>query len=214
LALTFGFRRQSTTPESVPLNVDPDELKSLILAVPVPAGFYELQQDADRIPYDGAARIHYGTADGTKVPRAAVLFGNSAGIRLAVQILVTGLQEAARVLSTYDAICSQRWASTECDIKYDYRNVSVPRSLPPVAAVGERTSASWQALASGGGVRSDSFLRAGVAVTVSLKSFDDSYLEDTVRLLRILDAQLIGYATGKGVDVQQSELESRRPRRP
>lgn len=73
------FVRQSTTPENVPLNVDPEELRGIIFAVPVPPGFYELQHDVGRIRYDGAARIHYGIADDTNVPRAAVLFGNSAG---------------------------------------------------------------------------------------------------------------------------------------
>jgi hypothetical protein len=123
------------------------------------------------------------------------------------------LQEAPIALS-YDAICTPKWASAECDIQYDYRNISVPLSLPPIADVGERTGGQLQRLVSGAHVRSDSFLRAGVVATVSVKSLDDSYLEETVRLLKVLDAQLISYAIGKGVDVEQSELESQGPRRP
>jgi hypothetical protein len=205
--------RQSVTFEHVPLNVNPSELRDLIVALPVPAGLYELQQDAGRIRYQEAGRIHYGPPDDTKVPQAAVLFGDSAGTRLAVQLLVTGLQEAPLAFS-YDAICTPKWASAECDIQYDYRNISVPLPLPPVAAVGERTGGQLQRLVSGGHVRSDSFLRAGIVATVSVKSLDDSYLEKIIQLLKVLDAQLIAYAIGKGVDVEQSELESRRPRRP
>ena len=104
------------------------------------------------------------------------------------------------------ALCSKTWPNSECDPQYNSHRYT---ETEPAARVGEKAVASLRFAASGSRVRSDTFVRAGMLVTLSMESPNESYFAYSSPILRGLDAQAMAFALERGVAVEKPNLAKR-----
>ena len=155
----------------------------------LPSGFLLVGEEAGRYPFAPGMT--------NEVAYAAMLFDDASGGRIAVSLIATGTGET-RVGLRYarDALCSKEWVNGDCDPQYNsYRYVA----SEPTTQVGEKIIASERAARSGAGVPSDTFVRAGLLVTLSVEAADESLFEQSPEILRALDVRVLAFAAQHGV---------------
>ena len=188
----------STSPRYVdPDAVEPQDLKAIMPPETLPVGFKLAAEDVGR-------RL-WAPGSEDEVAYGSWLFIDDAGNRIAVSITATGTG-ATRTGLRYarDALCSKSWPNSDCDPQF---NSSQYVETEPLR-VGERSVGSSRESASGRSIRNDTFVRAGMEITLSIESEDESSFE-AVAILRALDLNAIAFARDRGVAIPRSALAKR-----
>jgi hypothetical protein len=202
---------RTNEPELVdPGSVDASDLKALMPEAAMPPGYRLVAENNDRVLWG---------MPGEDTWRAAVaerLFEDDAGNRIAVRVVVTGMSQRRAAIGHHDALCSKAWARTDCDPQYNaYRYTAAERSIPgpeaSVASFRQCYTALCGATAEQPGplTRNESFVRAGVIVTLSVQSPDESAFGLSPGLLQALEERTSALVRSRGVDLSASAAAKR-----
>jgi hypothetical protein len=198
-------------PELVdPSSVDAPALKALMPEASMPPGYRLVEENSGRTPWGPPGENSWRAAFAER------LFEDGAGNRIAVRVLVTGTPTRGLVVGHYDALCSKQWTQRDCDPQYNaYRYTAADRSITStaasVASFRRCHAASCGASAEQPGplTRNESFIRAGVIVTLSVQSPDESAFALSAGLLRALDERTSALVRSRGVHLAVSAAAKR-----
>jgi hypothetical protein len=194
----------SGRPEYVdPRTVSAEELKTLLSVEALPPGFRLVAEAGGRTPWGAPG-------DDWQATYAERLYEDDGANRVAVRVVVTGTALRGD-LSRYDALCSKTWTAGDCGPQYNaYRYTQAAT----IVDAGERAFASTrQCFAEacgadravpGAPVHNQTFVRAGMVVTLSVQSRDETLDASAADILVALDERLSAVAKSRGVDVASS----------
>ena len=180
-----------------PDKVDPASLAKVLRPEALPDGFALVSEQHGFENWRPSGRGAYG----------AQLFENAEGERIAIQVIVMGSRWANGNLRTSDALCGREWPGSECDGQFNtYRYED---AYPALYGNSASTQASMRTSTSGARVRNDTFVLAGMRITVSTLAHDETsrgseLLQTNQSIVAELYAGAIALADDQGVDVRDS----------
>jgi hypothetical protein len=185
-----------------PGSVSVTELKALVPESIVPSGYGLAAENGGRQPWGMPGE------DSWRATYAERLFKDSGSGRIAVRIIVTGTPTRGGYIGSYDALCSRSWVEKYCDPQYNAnRYVPVEQSFIAAGGASRRECHTELCGLSASrpmpSIRNESFVRAGIIVTVSTEAADDASLPDLRGLLAALDERVSKLATSHGVAVSR-----------
>jgi hypothetical protein len=196
----IGMLVRTSEPEVVdPDSVGVTELKTLMSENLVPSGYALVAENGGRQPWGMPG-------DTWRATYAERLFQDAAGSRIAVRINVTGTPRRGSYVGSYDALCSQAWADSDCNPQYNanrYLPVVYPAIVGGMASVRECHVELC-------GLRADrvprrvknlTIERGGILVSVSSQAAPDGSFPDVSQLVKALDERVSKLAKSHGVDL-------------
>jgi hypothetical protein len=183
-----------------PGSVSVSELKALMPLEALPPGYEPKAEGGGRQPWGMPGE------DTWKATYAERLFQNEAGSRIAIRINVTGTPTRGRYAGSYDALCSPAWPDSRCDPQNSaYRYLPAQQSMMVAGAASVRECyndlCGLTATRVVPNTRNETFVRAGILVTVSVEAAPGRPLPEVGELLKALDQRVSRLATARGVDL-------------